>query len=139
MCICITSLTKTTHQMCCNCKLSHISKVTKKAVGVEFSGKEGGLDQIWGRGVGKRRGLHKIGRLGTLCQLGLQTKLDILTNLQDLCLSTTSKDSHSPTQSPNIKILFKYESLWTRPWVPVVGNRSFFQYVTWEISHQNHY
>ena len=39
----------------------------------------------------------------------LQLKLGILIYLQDPYLSTTSNVNFSPTQSPNIKILFKYD------------------------------
>ena len=56
----------------------------------------------------------------------LEPKLEILIYMQDQYLSATSNVNLSPTQSHNIKILFKCD-IWIRlqPRITVMGNRGF--------------
>ena len=56
----------------------------------------------------------------------LQTKLRILIYLQDQYLSTTSDVTLSPTQSPNVKVLFKCDmSVESRTRIATVEDRGF--------------
>ena len=62
----------------------------------------------------------------THCNSTLQQKLGVITSLQDPYLGTTSNVNLSPTQSPNIKILFKRDSSSSaRTGLFTVGDRGF--------------
>ena len=64
--------------------------------------------------------------LGTQRKGTLQSKLRILTNLQDPYLSTTSNVNLLTRQSSNMKILFKRDSSsWTQTGVSTSGDRTY--------------
>ena len=56
----------------------------------------------------------------------LQPKLGIATNLQDQKLNTTTTVNLSPTQSPEIKILCKFDiASWDQTAITEMGDRDF--------------